>query len=106
MPFTVMLSIVGWTKTHVGSLEAPRAVAMTLTGPMPAGMQLVKPLSQWPAQATPLGERVRIEVSLEENVIGTFRLVPEVVCTEAEKPTVAPREIELMLAGVKVTFPG
>ena|ERR1700733_7405633 len=64
-PVTVMLSITGCTKTQVGTLLAPRALAVTVTGPVAPGVQVVKATSQWPAQAMPFGAIFKIEVSLE-----------------------------------------
>jgi hypothetical protein len=42
-------------------------------------VHVVKAASQCPAQATPLEAILRMEVSLEEKVIGVFRVVPETV---------------------------
>jgi hypothetical protein len=45
----------------------------------------VKVWSQCPAQATPLGDIFRIEVSFEVKVIVVLRLVPDAVWTAAVK---------------------
>src|ERR1700736_2526512 len=105
-PLTVMLSIGGCTNTYVGTLDSPRADAVTWAAPVPPGVQVVKATSQCPAQATPLGAMFRTEVSLEEKVMGTARFVPEVVCADALKPNVAPKTTEVLLLGVRLTFPG
>src|SRR5580704_3622263 len=69
------------------------------------GVHTVNPASQWPAHATPLGARVRIEVSLEVKVIVVFRLVPEAVCTAAVKFRVPPRFRDVVGPGLSVTLP-
>ncbi len=46
-----------------------------------------------------------MEVSLEENVIGVFRLIPETVWTVEVKINVPPRTIEISVEGLSVTFP-
>ena len=79
MPVTVMLSIAGWTKTYVGTLLAPRAVAVTRAMPALPALQMLKVISQCPAQATPLGETFTIDVSLDVKLMATRRVVPEVV---------------------------
>jgi hypothetical protein len=53
-----------------------------------------------------LGARVNIEVSLEEYVTGTLRLLPEVVATEVVKLSVAPNVREEALPGLRVILPG
>jgi len=57
-----------WTKTTVGALLAPKADAVTWTAPVPMGVQVVKAASQRPAQARPLGDILRMLVSLDWNV--------------------------------------
>src|ERR1035438_6648616 len=89
-----MVSTDGWTNTQVGTLEAPRADAVTWTAPVPPGVQVVKATSQCPAQATPLGARFKTDVSLDEKVKVVLRLTPEAVCADALKPNVAPRSEE------------
>ena len=87
-------------------LEAPRAVAVTVTGPLFPGMQAVKSVSQCPAQAMPFAERLRMEVSLEEKVTGVAMFVPEVVWTVALKVRTPPKTREVLLAGVIEICPG
>lgn len=106
IPLTVMLSMGGCTKTYTGMLLAPRADAVTVTGPELPGVQAVKLTSHWPAQATPLGARVKIEVLLEVKLIGVAILVPEVVCADAVKLSVAPRSSEVTEEGERLTRPG
>src|SRR4051812_13511914 len=86
-------------------LVEPRALAVTSTIPDCPGVQLVKAASQWPAQATPLEAKFRMEVSLEENVMGTFRVVPVVVCTEAVKLMLEPATIEVLAVGLRLILP-
>jgi hypothetical protein len=63
----------------VGTLVPPKALAVTVTDPVAPGVQVVNAASQWPAQATPFGARLRMEVLLEAKVIVVFRVVPDVV---------------------------
>jgi hypothetical protein len=42
-------------------------------------MQVVKAASQCPAQATPFGAKLRIDVLLDEKVMGVLRFVPDSV---------------------------
>src|SRR5438445_4332437 len=101
-----MLSMGGCTNTQVGMLLAPSAEAVTCTAPEPPGVQVVKAISKCPAQATPLGAMFRTEVSLDEKVMGVERLVPEAVCTDAVKIITAPWATEVLLEGLRLTFPG
>ena len=86
-------------------LEPPKAVAVTVTGPVAPGLQVVNAASQCPAQATPLGARFRIEVSLDVKVMVVARLVPDVVWTLAVKARVPPTINEAVDEGVRVIFP-
>jgi len=65
-------------------------------------VQFVKAASQCPAQATPFGAKLRIEVSLEANVIVVLRVVPDVVCTVAAKANVPPTVREVLTEGIKL----
>ena len=105
-PVTVMLSMAGWTNTEVGMLVAPRAEAVTWTTPVLPGVQEVKLTSQCPAQATPLGASVKMEVSLEEKVMGVAMVVPEAVDADALKLRALPRRREVEALGVRLTLPG
>jgi hypothetical protein len=78
---------------------------VTWTTPTLPGVHVVKAASQWPAQATPLDARFRIEVSLEEKVMGTLRLVPEAVVTAEVKLIVLPNTIDVLVVGFSVTWP-
>jgi hypothetical protein len=53
-----------------------------------------------------LGARVKIEVSLEEYVMGVAMLMPEVVATDATKLRVPPSTRDEALAGLRVILPG
>src|ERR1700722_16984946 len=106
MPVTVTLSTWGCTKTNVGTLDSLRAVAVTCARPVAPGVQVVKATSQCPAQATPLAATFTMAVSLDEKVIGTLRFVPVAVCADAVKKKVAPNSTEVLLLGVRLTFPG
>jgi hypothetical protein len=53
-----------------------------------------------------LGAIFKTEVSLDEKLMGTLRLVPVVVCADALNPNVAPSTTEALLLGVRLTFPG
>jgi len=66
----------------------------------------VKATSQWPAQATPLGARVKTDVSLDEKVMPVEMLVPVVVCADAVKVSVPPSAREVLPPGVRPTVPG
>src|SRR5271169_3644819 len=87
-------------------LLAPRAEAVTRATPVAPGLQVVKATSQCPAQATPLGAIVRIEVSLDEKLMAVVRVVPEAVCADAVKTTTPPRTREVLVAGARLIFPG
>jgi hypothetical protein len=90
----------------VGTLVPPRALAVTVTGPVAPAVQIVKVWSQCPAQATPVGDIFRIEVSFELKVIGVLRLVPDAVWTAAVKTRVPPRVSEAVDGGLRVILPG
>jgi len=101
-----MLSIGGWTKTYVGTLVPPKALAVTVTGPLAPGEQVVKATSQCPAQATPFGAKLRIEVSLDAKVIGVARVVPDAVLAIAVKVRLPPSTSEVVEPGLRVIVPG
>jgi hypothetical protein len=50
-----------------------------VTEPTLPGVQAVKLTSHWPAQATPLGARVKMDVLLDVKVMGVEMVVPVVV---------------------------
>src|ERR1700693_5924705 len=106
MPVTVTLSTGGCTNTYVGTLDSPRAEAVTNARPVPPGVQVVKATSQCPAQATPFGATFTMAVSLDEKAIGTLRFVPVAVCADAVKPNVAPNSTAVLFLGVRLIFPG
>jgi hypothetical protein len=62
-------------------------------------MQVVKAMSQCPAQATPFAATFRTDVSLEVNVIGTARLVLDTVWAAALNTKVVPRSTDILLLG-------
>src|SRR5579872_1964537 len=67
---------------------------------------MVNVTSQCPAQATPVGPTFRIEVSLDEKVMGTARFVPVLVCAEEVKKSMPPNSREVLPEGDRVTLPG
>src|SRR5215831_1375689 len=87
-------------------LVPPKALAVTVTGPVTPGVQVVKAASQCPAQATPFGAKLRMEVSLDAKVIVVLRVVPDVVCTVAAKIMVPPTVRDVLDEGVKLMWPG
>src|SRR5215469_17213564 len=87
-------------------LVPPKALAVTVTGPVAPGVQVVKATSQCPAQATPFGAKLRMEVSLEAKVIVVLRVVPDVVCTMAAKVKVPPTVRDVLIEGSKLMCPG
>lgn len=84
----------------------PRALAVTVTGPLAPGEQVVKATSQCPAQATPFGAKLRMEVSLDAKVIGVARFVPDTVLTVAVKLRLPPSTSDVVEPGVRVIVPG
>jgi hypothetical protein len=54
----------------------------------------------------PLGAIFKTEVSLDENVIGVERLVPEAVWADALKMRTEPCVSEVLLEGSRLIFPG
>ena len=87
-------------------LVAPKALAVTVTGPLAPGAQVVKATSQCPAQATPFGAKLRMEVSLEAKVMVVLRVVPDAVWALAEKPRVPPSTRDVAEPGVRLMCPG
>ena len=75
---------------NVGALEASWAEAVTLTTPVPPGVQEVKAASHRPAQPAPLGAMFRMEVSLELKVNVAPMLLPAELVADAEKLTKLP----------------
>jgi hypothetical protein len=67
---------------------------------------MVKVASQWPAQANPVGDMFKTEVSLEEYVMGTARLVPPLVCADEMNEITPPRTRDVLPPGVRVILPG
>src|SRR5215469_12545199 len=53
----------------------------------------------------PAGETFRMEVLLEVYVTVVLRLVPEVVWTDVVKTSVAPASRDVVVLGVRATFP-
>src|SRR5579864_9112520 len=103
---TVMLSIGGCTKTRVGELVTPRAVAVTCTVPLLPGAQKLKVGSQRPAQAAPLGVISRMLELLDWNVKAGVTAVPPPFCAVAVKRSVLPSCSEMLVAGVTRILPG
>jgi hypothetical protein len=53
-----------------------------------------------------LGARFKIEVSVEEKVMGVEMLVPEAVCTDAVNPKLVPSSMEVLAEGLRLILPG
>src|SRR5579864_1551526 len=101
-----MLSIGGCTKTRVGGLLTPRAVAVTWTDPVPPGVQVLKVASQRPAQAAPLGAMLRMLVLLDWKVKAGAMVVPTTFCADAVKISVPPSCSDALVAGERMTLAG
>src|SRR5579863_2666040 len=103
---TTMLSMGGWTKTSVGGLTTPSAVAVTCTAPEAAGLQMVNVASNRPAQACPPAAKLRMLVSLDWKVKATLMLALELFTALAENLSVLPSCSDVLPPGFSVTLAG